>query len=219
MPGIPGWALQRRPDATFCGGIKIVTVRRKRRLQPEELPLSKVFGLAFPTGLDFSPGKAAAKDASMKRFNAFVADLQKVGGEARDFYLKELGAAGDTDTKLRDTARLAQIDLRLASVLARAEIPKDVRTGEFAADKIAAFCDKLDEIRRAAAGPGRGRDSSGARSRWPPPRPPGGGRRCALRQLRLQPHLLDQVICAVERVHRPDHVARVDVDRARASRR
>ena len=42
-------------------------------------------------------------------------------------------------------ARLAQIYWRLASVIARGEIPADVRTGDFAEDKINTFCDALAE--------------------------------------------------------------------------
>ena len=37
----------------------------------------------------------------------------------------------------------------------------------------------------------------------------------ALLQRRREPHLLEEVIGAVEQVHHPEHVARVDVDRAR----
>ena len=46
----------------------------------------------------------------------------------------------------------AQITQNFSDALFTAEIPKDVRTGEFADEKVEAFCDKHDRGRRAARG-------------------------------------------------------------------
>lgn len=142
---MPGWSIKRVPDATYCGGSKIVTLRRKRKLAPDDQPLADVYALAFPTGLDFDPDRPAVKQASLTRFNSFVETMMRTGKSATDHYT---ATATGTDPRARAqaAARIAQVQLRLASLIVRAEIPRDVRTGEFAADKIAAYCDKMNEV-------------------------------------------------------------------------
>ena len=139
---MPGWAIKSQPDATFCGGSKIITVRRKRKLDPEQQPLSNVYALAFPTGLSFA--EPAKKAASMKAFEAWMKTLQTTGAAAQKYY--EAMIQADPATRAHAAARLAQVSFRIAEILARAEIPKDVRTGEFASDKITAFCDEMEEV-------------------------------------------------------------------------
>jgi hypothetical protein len=142
VAGMPGWAIKSQPDTTFCGGSKIITVKRKRKLEPEQQPLANVYALAFPTGLGFA--EPATKAASMKAIETWMKTLQSTAQAASGYY--EGMIQTDPAAKAHAAARIAQLSFRLAEVLARAEIPKDVRTGEFAADKIAAFCDEMGEI-------------------------------------------------------------------------
>jgi hypothetical protein len=64
---------------------------------------------------------------------------------AQDHYKSAL-ADKDPAVKVAATARMSQLAYRISSLLARAEIPLDVRTGDFAADKKAAYCDQLAEL-------------------------------------------------------------------------
>lgn|GEM_PF-4230349 len=149
VAGLDGWKTQRKADATYCGGFKIVTTRGKKKVAADDQPLVDVYALAFPTNLNFDPDpkNKKAKEASLKKFNDFTETMQKVGGTATKFYEGWFtDSARDISAKIQAAARIAQINTRLASILARAEIPKDVRTGEFADDKKAAFCDKLLEV-------------------------------------------------------------------------
>lgn len=149
VAGLDGWKNQRKADATHCGGFSIVTTRGKKKVAADAQPLVDVYALAFPTNLNFDPDpkNKKTKEASQKKFNDFVETMKKVGGTATSFYEAWFtDSARDITAKIQAAARIAQIDMRLASMLARAEIPKDVRTGEFADDKKAAFCDKMLEV-------------------------------------------------------------------------
>ncbi|MGE0398464.1 MAG: hypothetical protein AB7T06_17290 [Kofleriaceae bacterium] len=148
VAGLPGWKLQRKPDKNHCGGIAIVTTRGKKKLTADEQPTANVFALTFPNGLNFSPDEKHRKtrEASMKRFNDFVVEMTKVSAVSQKYYEATLDKEKTVEARARAAARMAQISMRVASLLARAEIPKDVRTGELASEKIEAFCDKLAEV-------------------------------------------------------------------------
>lgn len=113
---------------------------------PDADPLAAVFALEFPRGLDFGEPH---RDASVQRFNAFVADLQQRGAAATSHYQARGAAATDAATKREAIERLEQTYRYMGELLATAEIPVDVRTGADAAAKTTAFCDKL----AAVAGP------------------------------------------------------------------
>ena len=103
--------------------------------------------LKFPANLNFDPApeKKAIKDKSLKRFNDWIADRTKVGGGATAKYEAILGIK-DAATSIAAAARLAQISQNLSDALFSAEIPNDVRTGEFADDKVEAFCDQMTTV-------------------------------------------------------------------------
>jgi hypothetical protein len=145
VPGLAGFSIKRKSDANYCGGVQIVTTRAKK-VAKDDAPLVAVYKLEFPKGLSFDPDpkQLKKKEASKVKFDKFLEELSKVGGDARKHYEQKL-TDGDATAKVAAAARLAQVYLRLASVLVRAEVPIDVRTGEFAEDKIRAFCDALAE--------------------------------------------------------------------------
>ena len=138
IAGLAGFSIQRKVDPNHCGGIAIVT-KRAKKIAREDQPLADVFALEFPTDLSFDDKH---KTESTKKFNAFLQQLMKVGGAAREHYEQQV-RTGDPVMKVAAAARMAQLFTRLASLLARPEIPFDVRTGDFAQDKIDAFCDTL----------------------------------------------------------------------------
>ncbi|MGN6109467.1 MAG: tetratricopeptide repeat protein [Kofleriaceae bacterium] len=104
--------------------------------------------LRFPANLNFDPdpAKKAIKEKSLKRFNDWVSEKNKIGGSATAKYTNILNNVKDAATSISAAARVAQISQNLSDALFTAEIPQDVRTGEFADEKVEAFCDKMTEI-------------------------------------------------------------------------
>jgi hypothetical protein len=54
--------------------------------------------------------------------------------------------SGGATARAAALARATQVKRRMAELLLRADVPVDVRTGEFAQDKSAAYCAKMSEI-------------------------------------------------------------------------
>jgi tetratricopeptide (TPR) repeat protein len=102
--------------------------------------------IRFPIGLNFdrSPANKAIAARSLKRFNDWFAQKDKIGGVARTKYNAVL-AIKDPSNSITAAARIGQIAQNFSDALFTAEIPKDVRTGQFAEDKVDAFCDALTE--------------------------------------------------------------------------
>ena len=55
-------------------------------------------------------------------------------------------AIKDPANSITAAARIGQISQNFSDALFTAEIPKDVRTGEFADEKVEAFCDRMTEV-------------------------------------------------------------------------
>jgi tetratricopeptide (TPR) repeat protein len=108
--------------------------------------LERMFAKTFPSGLDFDPAPEhkAAKQASLKRFNDWIADETKTGQDLTRGYESAL-TMKDPSASIAAAARIGQTSYAFARALAVAEIPKDVRTGDFAKDKTQAYCDALDQ--------------------------------------------------------------------------
>ncbi|MCP4446311.1 MAG: tetratricopeptide repeat protein [Myxococcales bacterium] len=104
----------------------------------------KFLALKFPTKLDFSKRNAKKKKDSDKRFLSWFTDKQKAAGELIKSYgvvrdIKGGGAAW----AVAAAARVGQTSQNFSDGLFTAEIPKDVRTGQFAEDSVAVYCDAL----------------------------------------------------------------------------
>ena len=144
VPGLAARAISLEADRWRCGETAIVTTQIAGQPVAEaDEPLAAVYELAFPAGLDFSAERPAAKDASTARIQQFLEDLTAVAGVARSSYEALATGGSDAQAKVTAMARLAQSYRRIASTLMRAEVPLDVRGGEFADDKRAAYCDTL----------------------------------------------------------------------------
>jgi len=146
IPGMPGWNLKRVEDKTVCGGTRIAISKGKRKFDKDQMALAKVYGIAFPANLNFDPANKQKVDDSMKRFDVFIKTMMKTGGDANAHFEANLTGTSDPVAKAEAIARMAQVTFQMASLLARAPIPKDVRTGEFSADKTGAYCDKMQEV-------------------------------------------------------------------------
>jgi hypothetical protein len=103
--------------------------------------------LKFPPNLDFDPApeRKAIREKSLQRFKDWLAQREKIGVSASQKYQAVLDIK-DAANSIAASARLAQISQNLSDALFSAEIPKDVRTGEFAEDKVDAFCDEMTKI-------------------------------------------------------------------------
>ncbi|MDB4962045.1 MAG: Tetratricopeptide repeat protein [Myxococcales bacterium] len=103
--------------------------------------------LSFPANLNFDPDpkKKAITEKSLKRFNEWVT-AKKTGREKVTAKYMGVLAVKDNANSITATARIGQIAQNFSDALFTAEIPKDVRTGEFADEKVEAYCDKLTEV-------------------------------------------------------------------------
>jgi tetratricopeptide (TPR) repeat protein len=103
--------------------------------------------LKFPQGLNFDPDpkKKAIAEKSKKRFDEWFTQRTKIGGAARSKYDSILQIK-DAATSIATLARIAQISQNLSDALFTAAIPENVRTGEFADEKVEAFCDRMTEV-------------------------------------------------------------------------
>ena len=103
--------------------------------------------LKFPTALNFDPAPEhkAIREKSLKRFDDWVKQKTKVGGDATAKFEGVL-AIKEAANSIAAAARMGQISEDFSDALFTAPIPQDVRTGEFADDKVEAFCDKMTEV-------------------------------------------------------------------------
>jgi tetratricopeptide (TPR) repeat protein len=102
--------------------------------------------LRFPAGLNFDPApeRKAILLKSRKRFDDWLGRKIKLATSLKGRY-EAVAAIKHPATSIAAAARVGQLDQNFSDALFTAEIPKDVRTGEFADDKVAAFCDALSE--------------------------------------------------------------------------
>lgn len=143
---MPGFVRKRKMNANVCTGVA-VAITRGKKVAKDDAPFAAVLALEFPKGLtfDLDPTQKAKTEASMKKFQTFIDEMQKVVGAASKHYEGNLAGATD-EARVAAAARIAQIYMHVASVLARGDIPADVRTGDHAVEKTEAYCDKLAEV-------------------------------------------------------------------------
>ena len=154
IPGMPGFQIVHRVDPRRCGGIAVEVRRTAQPIDAADASLADIFAIRFPTGLDFS-GKN--KEPSLKSFDEWVQDFSRRGAAARGTYSQRMQADGATlEQRVVAAARIVQMQRHLASTIVRAEIPVDVRTGELADEKVAAFCDRFEAIAEAIMLAGEG---------------------------------------------------------------
>jgi hypothetical protein len=142
VPGLSGYTLTFVPDKQYCGGFRIETKHGASSPNSEEVPLAEVFAIEFPHDLDFVKDPRGAKAA----FDRWDTNMQAVSSRAVQHYGEtrdQARAHGDEVAVLEAHARRWQVMFRIAAVLARAWIPADISTGDYAAEKIQAYCDLM----------------------------------------------------------------------------
>lgn len=138
VPGLTGFSTKRVRDPRRCGGFSILT-KRAKKVAPSDGKIVAVFAVEFPTGLDFSEQKKAG---SLLKFNTWTEMLTKIARDARVHYEAEY-ANTDPAVKAAASGRLAQLYLRNASTIARAEIPTDIRGLDNADEATTVYCEQL----------------------------------------------------------------------------
>lgn len=133
-------ALEQRSPSAHAGYF-----HARAKLLLADLKLEQYLGVTFPTGLDFSPERKRASEASKRRFDDFVKNRQQLGIDAEKSYT-DIFQLKDATMSIAAAQRLAMISHAFATELQTGEIPKDVRTGELAKDKVEAFCDRMTEV-------------------------------------------------------------------------
>lgn len=136
IPGLDGFSIERTADATRCGGVAVRVVRAPGAVVPAgDEAFVRMLESPAPTGLDF----ATSKEAALNAFKHWFDDTQRTAQDAVRRYSTLLAGS----TPLTAVARIIQVERFMASSLARMEIPADIRAGDHADDKRAAFCDQL----------------------------------------------------------------------------
>ncbi len=102
--------------------------------------------LQFPQGLNFDPNNKAIKERSDKRLDEWVNNKVKLAGTTNDKYNAIAQIKDAANSIARGRPRGSRSRRTSADALFTAGIPQDVRTGEFADDKVEAFCDRLTEV-------------------------------------------------------------------------
>ncbi len=144
VAGMPSVHVSYVSDDRFCSGTALTTTIAGPVAANDE-PLRAFFAVSAPTGLSFDPDDKSAVEESLRRFNAFVETMKTLGATATKHYEEQLRST-DPAVSVPAAARISQISHRFATVMLHMEIPEDVRTGEFAEDKINAFCDKMEDV-------------------------------------------------------------------------
>jgi tetratricopeptide (TPR) repeat protein len=98
--------------------------------------------IKFPQNLDFDPKNAGKKKNSEKRFMDWYKEKEKLSVKAIKSY-KDIIDIKDAQYAISAAARIGQVSQNFSDQLFTAEIPKDVRTGAYAEDKVDAYCDAL----------------------------------------------------------------------------
>ena len=114
------------------------------RFHSIEQDYEKFLAKEFPTGLDFDPNNKKKAEKSLKRFKDWFSGKNKTAVRLSKAYeaVRSIRGGGFA-WRIAGAARIGQIAQNFADGLFTAEIPKDVRSGKFAEDKVYAFCDQL----------------------------------------------------------------------------
>jgi hypothetical protein len=100
----------------------------------------------FPTGLDFDPRNPRKAEQSKKRFLEWFEGKNKTATRAVKAYekVREIKGGG-LAWRIAGAARIGQVSQNFADGLYTAEVPRQVRSGQFAEDAWNAYCDALTE--------------------------------------------------------------------------
>jgi tetratricopeptide (TPR) repeat protein len=114
------------------------------RLALADAELESFLTLEFPSGLSFDPGDPGKRSASMQRFRAWFETMMASGGKVTRAYETVL-VTKEPASSITAAARLGIVSDSFASRLVSGEVPRDLRTGPHAADKLKTYCSVVQE--------------------------------------------------------------------------
>lgn len=114
------------------------------RFYTNELAYENFLSLRFPQTLNFPPNDPKTSERSRKIFANWLQEKSKRMLQVKEEYIKIKNAReGGPVWVLASAARIGQMYQNYSGELFSAAIPKNVRTGPYAIDKVDAFCDEL----------------------------------------------------------------------------
>jgi hypothetical protein len=139
IPGLPGFSFVRTLDANHCGGIAVSIERSPTAtVASEDQSIVDFFDMQFPEGLDFT----TSPDRSKETFDRWLDEANRRSGLVMT-ELQQRAKSGEPAEQLAAAARLVQAHRFFASMLLRAALPLDVRSGDHTADKRDAYCNAI----------------------------------------------------------------------------
>ncbi len=143
-------ALERSPKLGELARSKRATVAywiSSSRFYANEIEYEKFLALRFPKGLNFPPNNPKASARSKERFKTWISDKSKLLAQVKSEYLKIKDVRGGGPAwAVASAARVGQLYQNFSGELFTAPIPREVRTGAFAEDKVDAYCDQLTAV-------------------------------------------------------------------------
>ncbi len=106
--------------------------------------LKKYLALTFPAGLDLDYANKAVLQRDTKRFSDWYAAKTQAAQQLSTKYAAILPSA-TSEQRIEVAARLGQVTEEFGHALATAEIPANVRRGEFAVEASKAYCEAMTE--------------------------------------------------------------------------
>lgn len=117
----------------------------RAKFMQAEVDFETFLSYKFPAGLDFNKQNASKAKKSLKRFEEWITNKSKSGETARKKYEYLIFEVKDPRNAIAGAARIGQIQQNFSDALFTAEIPNDVRTGQFADEAVEVYCDTLME--------------------------------------------------------------------------
>ena len=109
------------------------------KLAQADADLETYLAITFPRGLSFDPSKQDVREASLKRFSAFIEDKQKAGSIASRNYEAVL-MTKDAASSITAAARLGIVSQTFASELVTSALPRGT------AEVREAYCNVLTDV-------------------------------------------------------------------------
>ena len=117
----------------------------RAKFHQAEVDFEQFLSYKFPANLDFNKENPSKAKKSLKRFEEWIANKAKTGEAARKKYEVLIFDVKDAANAIAGAARIGQIQQNFSDALFTAQIPNDVRTGQFADEAVEVYCDTLME--------------------------------------------------------------------------
>lgn len=140
-----GSAVNKVPEGDGDKGVRaalMVKYFASAKFYLAEEQYEQFLSIKFPTRLDFDERNPSKKKKSLKEFQKWLGDKNKQSSKTAKLY-RDIIEVKDAQYAIAAAARIGQVSQNFSDALFTAEIPKDVRTGEYAEDKVDAYCDAL----------------------------------------------------------------------------